>query len=404
MAIKQEKKTVLIADDSEMNRDILADILGEAYEIVEAEDGVQAIEAMTAPGAQIDMLLLDYVMPRMDGFKVLEEMNRLHLIEHIPVVMISAENSTAYMERAYDLGVVDFIKRPFETLVVQRRVANTMVLYAKQKRLRDMVLEQIYEKERQNSLMIDILSHIVEFHNGESGLHVRNIHILTKLLLKHLARVTDKYPMTGEEVAQIITASALHDIGKIDIPDKILNKPGRLTEEEFAVMKTHTTIGSDMLKKMPAFESEPMIKMAYGICRWHHERYDGRGYPDGLKGDEIPIGAQVVALADVYDALTSIRVYKSSYSHETAIEMILDGKCGTFNPLLLDCLRGSADDLKKKLEGNVAEDMDRQEIRSVTEAVLSGKAGSVSERTLNLLDYERRQTEIEAESAKNQDE
>ena len=350
MAIKQEKKTVLIADDSEMNRDILADILGEAYEVIEAEDGVQAIEAMTAPGAQIDMLLLDYVMPRMDGFRVLEEMNRLRLIEHIPVVMISAENSTTYMERAYDLGVVDFIKRPFETLVVQRRVANTMMLYAKQKRLRDMVLEQIYEKERQNSLMIDILSHIVEFHNGESGMHVRNIHILTKLLLGHLAKVTDKYPLTGEQIALIITASALHDIGKIDIPDEILNKPGRLTNEEFAVMKTHTTIGSDMLKKMPSFESEPLIKMAYGICRWHHERYDGRGYPDGLKGDEIPIGAQIVALADVYDALTSERVYKKAFSHEKAVEMILAGECGAFNPLLMQCLRDTAPVLQEELK------------------------------------------------------
>ena len=350
MAIKQERKTVLIADDSEMNRDILADILGESYEILEAEDGEQAIEAMTAPGAQIDMLLLDYVMPRMDGFKVLEEMNRLRLVEHIPVIMISAENSMSYVERAYDLGVVDFIKRPFETLVVQRRVANTMALYAKQKRLRDMVFEQIYEKERQNSLMIDILSHIVEFHNGESGMHVRNIHILTKLLLGHLAKVTDKYPLTGEQIALIITASALHDIGKIDIPDEILNKPGRLTEEEFAVMKTHTTIGSDMLKKMPAFESEPLIKMAYGVCRWHHERYDGRGYPDGLKGDEIPIGAQIVALADVYDALTSERVYKKAFSHEKAVEMILAGECGVFNPLLMQCLRDIAPVLQEELK------------------------------------------------------
>ena len=350
MAIKQERKTVLIADDSEMNRDILADILGESYEILEAEDGEQAIEAMTAPGAQIDMLLLDYVMPRMDGFKVLEEMNRLRLIEHIPVIMISAENSMSYVERAYDLGVVDFIKRPFETLVVQRRVANTMALYAKQKRLRDMVFEQIYEKERQNSLMIDILSHIVEFHNGESGMHVRNIHILTKLLLGHLAKVTDKYPLTGEQIALIITASALHDIGKIDIPDEILNKPGRLTEEEFAVMKTHTTIGSDMLKKMPAFESEPLIKMAYGVCRWHHERFDGRGYPDGLKGDEIPIGAQIVALADVYDALTSERVYKKAFSHEKAVEMILAGECGVFNPLLMQCLRDIAPVLQEELK------------------------------------------------------
>ena len=213
-----------------------------------------------------------------------------------------------------------------------------------------MVLEQIYEKERQNSLMIDILSHIVEFHNGESGMHVRNIHILTKLLLKHLAQVTDKYPLTGEQIALIITASALHDIGKIDIPDEILNTPGRLTDEEFAIMKTHTTIGSEMLKKMPAFESEPLIKMAYGVCRWHHERFDGRGYPDGLKGDEIPIGAQIVALADVYDALTSERVYKKAFPHEKAVEMILAGECGVFNPLLMQCLRDIAPVMQEELK------------------------------------------------------
>ena len=398
------KEKILIVDDSEMNRSILADILGENYYIIEAEDGIEAVELLEKMHKEIDLVLLDIVMPRMDGFGVLNAMNENHWIDSSPVIMVTAEREASQVERAYELGVTDFIVRPFDSYIVRHRVVNTLLLYAKQKRLMATVREQLEEKEKFSSTMIDILSHIVETRNGESGLHVLHVRAITDFLLRRLRLLTDEYPLTDELITLISNASALHDIGKIAIDESILNKPGKFTDEEYEIMKTHTTIGAKMLEGESLRPDDPLVAAAYEICRWHHERYDGRGYPDGLKGDEIPISAQVVALADVYDALTSIRVYKSSYSHETAIEMILDGKCGTFNPLLLDCLRGSADDLKKKLEGNVAEDMDRQEIRSVTEAVLSGKAGSVSERTLNLLDYERRQTEIGAESAKNQDE
>ena len=255
-------------------------------------------------------------------------MNKYRWIEDIPVIMISAERGSSHIERAFELGITDFISRPFDTLIVHRRVVNTILLYAKQKRLAAMVAEQIYENEHRSSLMIDILSHIVEFRNGESGLHVRHVHTLTEIMLKTLIQRTDKYHLTQTDISVISTASALHDIGKIAIPEEILNKPGRFTDEEFAIMKTHSMVGAEMLKDLLIYQDEPLVKAAYEICRWHHERWDGRGYPDGLKGDEIPISAQMVALADVYDALTSERVYKPAFSHEQAVEMILGGQCG----------------------------------------------------------------------------
>ena len=210
------------------------------------------------------------------------------------------------------MGVTDYISRPFDALVVHRRVVNTIMLYAKQKKLVGMVADQIYEKEKSNRLLISILSHIVEFRNGESGLHVLHIQNITQLLLRQLMQMTDQYHLSSEDISLISTAAALHDIGKIAIPSEILNKPGRLTAEEFEIMKTHSTIGASMLEQLPLREEEPLVKIAYQICRWHHERYDGCGYPDKLQGEEIPIAAQIVALADVYDALTSERVYKKS--------------------------------------------------------------------------------------------
>lgn len=343
------QKRILIADDSEMNRAILIDMLGDEYAILEAEDGEQAVELLRQWGSAIDLLLLDIVMPKMDGFEVLSVMNREGWIQDIPVMIISSETLPDIVERAYELGAVDFIFRPFDQAIVHRRTTNTILLYAKQRKLTNMVAEQIYEKEKQSGLMIDILSHIVEFRNGESGLHVRHVHVLTDLMLHRLQHTTDKYPLTEEQMNIIATASALHDIGKIAIPGEIINKPGRLTDEEYAVMKTHSAIGSDMLNSLDEYQDEPLVRTGYEIARWHHERWDGRGYPDGLKGDEIPIGAQIVALADVYDALTSERVYKKAFSHEAAIQMILDGQCGAFNPLLMDCLRDLAGDLPELL-------------------------------------------------------
>ena len=332
-----EKEKILIADDSAMNRAILTEMLGDGYEILEAENGRQAVSIMQT-NVDIDLLLLDIMMPEMDGFDVLAMMNRYHWIDDIPVIMISAENASSYVERAYDLGATDYISRPFDMAIVRRRVINTLMLYAKQKRLVRLVAEQVYEKEKSNSTMINILSHIVEFRNGESGLHVLHIQTATDILLRTLVRKNDKYNLNAADISLISTASALHDIGKIDIPASILNKPGKLTKEEFDTMKTHTTAGAEILDNLPFQQESPLVKTAYAICRWHHERWDGRGYPDGLKGEDIPIAAQVVAMADVYDALTSERCYKKAFGHDKAMEMILNGECGQFNPLLLECL------------------------------------------------------------------
>ena len=342
------KPKILIADDSAMNRAILVEMLGDGYDVIEAENGREAVRALQST-PEIDLLLLDIMMPEMDGFEVLEQMKRYGWIEDVPVVMISAENGSAYVERAYDLGATDFISRPFDMAIVRRRVTNTLMLYTKQKQLVGLVARQVYENQKSNNLMINILSHIVEFRNGESGSHVLHIHTATELILNHLVKKTDKYKLSAADIAMIGTASSLHDIGKINIPEEILNKPGRLTKEEFEIMKTHTTIGAHILENLPFQQEEPLVKVSYEICRWHHERWDGRGYPDGLKGDEIPIAAQVVALADVYDALTSERCYKKAFDHDTAVRMILNGECGTFNPLLMECLTEVADDLHRAL-------------------------------------------------------
>lgn len=344
------KQRILIVDDSEMNRAILADMLGEGYEILEAENGLEAVAYLKKLTTNIDLLLLDIMMPLMDGFEVLAVMNKYHMISDIPVIMISAESASSYVERAYEMGVTDYISRPFNALVVQKRVENTLMLYAKQKRLVHMVADQIYEKEKNNDMMINILSHMVEFRNGESGLHILHIHTMTEILLRQLCSKTDRYGLTREDIERISTASALHDVGKISVPDSILNKPGRLTDEEFQIMKSHSVIGAQMLSQLPVYKDEPFIQTAYEICRWHHERYDGKGYPDGLKGDEIPISAQIVSLADVYDALTSERCYKKAFSHQKAMEMILNGECGAINPLLLECLEEVQELVREELQ------------------------------------------------------
>ena len=341
---------ILIVDDSEMNRMILSEMLKGEFEILEAENGSVCLDMLSRYEMKISLILLDIVMPGMDGFGVLEYMNRNNLIKDIPVIMISGEDSGEVIKRAYEMGVSDYIKRPFDMEVVHRRVLNTIKLYAKQRRLVAMVTNQVFEKEKNSRMLISVLSEIVEFRNGESGTHVLNINILTTMILEQLAKKTDKYHLSWSNRMLISTASSLHDIGKIGIDEKILNKPGRLTPEERKIMEKHTVIGADMLANLQMYEDEPLMKVAYQICRWHHERYDGKGYPDGLKGEEIPISAQVVALADVYDALTSERVYKKAYSHEEAVQMICNGECGTFNPLLLECLCEIQDHIKKELQ------------------------------------------------------
>lgn len=344
----KERQQILIVDDSQINCEILAEILKDEYRILEAANGEECINLLKQYGTGIALLLLDINMPVMDGFEVLALMNRKHWIEDIPVIMISSEDSASYVRRAYEMGASDYIIRPFDVQVVHQRVSNTIKLYAKQRRLISLVTDQIREKEKNNQMMISILSQIVEFRNSESGSHVLHINIITGMLLERLMQKTDQYHLQWSDQFLITTASALHDIGKIGIDEKILNKPGKLTKEEFEIMKTHTLIGASMLKSIEMYQNEKLLQVAYQICRWHHERYDGKGYPDGLKGEEIPISAQVVAIADVYDALVGKRVYKKAFSHETAIHMILNGECGAFNPLLLECLTDIQNRLKEE--------------------------------------------------------
>lgn len=369
---------ILIVDDSEMNRALLVDILEEQYQTEEAQDGSEAIDILSRRAAEFSLILLDIFMPKCSGFEVLAYMNEYRLLENTAVIMISSDDSNESIKKSYEMGAFDYISRPFDSMLVHHRVSNTMLLYAKQHRLANMVVEQIYEQQKNSKLMVSILSHIVEFRNGESGQHITHVERITELLLKQLVQLTDRYSLTASEISLISTASAFHDIGKISIPDEIINKPGRLTDEEFALMKQHAAIGADMLHDLSSEEQkEELVKKAYEICRWHHERYDGRGYPDGLKGDEIPISAQVVALADVYDALTSERCYKPAYSHEEAVRMIMDGQCGIFNPVLLECLAVIGTGIKKSKGKINTYENESQALRSVQEKLNSTELFSV---------------------------
>ena len=340
------KQQILIVDDSEMNCELLSEILNKDFRVLVAKNGEECLDLIRQYGTGISLILLDIAMPVMNGFDVLTYMNRNHYIEDIPVIMISDEDSDSSIKHCFELGVSDYISKPFDSKVIYQRVYNTIKLYSKQRRLISLLNKQTHDKEKNNRIMISILSQIVEFRNGESGLHVKHINKLTELLLERLMQKTDKYKLTWNDCSLIVTASSLHDIGKIGIDDKILNKPGKLTDAEFNIMKTHTLLGAAMLKSLTAYQKEPLVKTAYEICRWHHERYDGKGYPDGLKEDEIPITAQVVSIADVYDALVSDRVYKKAFSHKEAIQMILNGECGTFNPILIECLLESEENIK----------------------------------------------------------
>ena len=396
------KQKILIADDSEMNRELLAAILEEEYDIIQVNDGVQAVDCLQRQAEEISLLLLDIVMPHMDGFEVLSYMNKEHWIDAIPVVIISSENSPIYIKRGYDLGATDFIGKPFDANMVLRRSANAILLGAKQRRMTSIVSNQIYEREKSSKLMINILSHIVEFRNGESGLHVLHIQTITEMLLRQLVqKENNRYALSKEQIRMITTASALHDIGKISIPDEILNKPGRLTAEEFAVIKGHSMAGANMLSELPLDQKEePLVKTAYEICRWHHERYDGGGYPDGLKGEEIPVSAQVVALADVYDALTSERCYKDAYSHEKAIEMILAGQCGAFNPLMLECLLDISSSLKKKMGYKSKERYEQTDLSDIASRFHDFEMDS-SEKIVQQLEVERKRYNFLADGSRN---
>ena len=368
-----KRQKILIVDDAKFNRDILKEFLGETYDYLEAENGNQAIQ-MIGENIEIDLMLLDLNMPQMNGFEVLEIMKRSQCIDETPVIMISSEESVDTMRKAYEMGITDYITRPFDSVIVKKRVQNTLGLYANQKRLINVVVDQVYQKEENNTIMIGILSNVLGSHNSESSEHILHIRVATEMLLRELIRKTDAYHLTEADIALIITASSLHDIGKVSIPEEILNKPGRLTDEEFKIMKSHSEIGASMIRDMDFPQDKPLVRIAWEICRWHHERWDGKGYPDGLTGEEIPISAQVVSIVDVYDALTSERCYKKAFDHDTAIQMILDGQCGQFNPILLKCLKELRLQLSKMLDKEKDDNSYYHEVQRLSNEILSDRS------------------------------
>lgn len=341
---------ILIIDDSEKNRGELTEMLEREFDVINASDAKQGIEMINKYGEDIALLLLEVKICGMSGFEVLTYMKHSGLTENIPIIMISDEKSESFIRRAYDLGAVDYIGRPFDFQTVYKRVLNTIKLYAKQRRLEKLVARNMVEKEKNNRMLIGVLEQVIEYRNGESGIHVSHIKILTEMLLDKLMQKTDKYNLSWSQRMMIITAFALHDIGKVGIEEKIINKTEKLTEEESNEMKMHTLIGAGMIENLDEYKDEELMQIAYGICRGHHERYDGKGYPDGLKGDDIPIGAQVVALADEYDRLVMGRPNKKSVSHEQAVNMIKDRECGKFNPILVECFLEISDEIKARLQ------------------------------------------------------
>lgn len=344
------RQSVLIVDDSELNRKMLGQMLGSRFDIAEAASGEACLQLLEQNATGISIVLLDIHMPGIDGFTVLEEMNQKNLLEQIPVIMISSEDTVDAVRRAFDLGASDYISRPFDAKVVYQRIINTIQLYAKQRRLSAMAADLAFEKERASRMMIGILSQVVEKRNGESRDHVQRVAQLTSMLLAGLAQKTDRYPLTREMRRTIATAAALHDIGKMEICENLLHKEGPLTEAERRTLQSHTLLGAQMLEEQPECRDDAFARTAYNICRWHHERYDGGGYPDGLQGEQIPIEAQVVGLADVYERLVSRPVDGHARTHSEVVQMICTGVCGAFNPLLLDCLQDMESEIARAMQ------------------------------------------------------
>ncbi|MCI8771436.1 MAG: response regulator [Lachnospiraceae bacterium] len=332
--MSESRATILIVDDVEINRTILAEVFKDDYNILEADNGLDAIEMING-NYGISAVLLDLIMPGINGLEVLKEMNKSGTIENIPVFLITAAESTKALMEGYQLGAVDVISKPFMPNFMKCRINNIIELYEHRNKLEHIVAEQVERLNSLNQSMVETLATVIEFRDCESGEHVKRIGRLTKILMTQVSEMYPEHHLPKKEIDKIVTSSILHDVGKISIPDRILNKPGRLTEEEFEIMKQHTVKGCEILQNIPDIIDEGVYKYSYDICRHHHERWDGRGYPDGLSGDDISIWAQVVSVADVYDALTAERVYKKAFSHEKAVQMIHDGECGTFSPKLL---------------------------------------------------------------------
>lgn len=392
------KRQILVVDDVELNRAILAELFQDSYEVLEAENGRQALELLEARHEDILIVLLDIIMPVMDGFEMLQNMARREWKEEIPVVLITSENSDNALLRGYELGVSDIINKPFNPNIVKRRVDNTIELYLHKRHLEALVRQQVETLEKQalklnrfNEFIIDTLSTVVEFRSCESGTHIRRVREITRLLLESLSFRYPEYALPRGSIDKIVSAASMHDIGKIAIPDAVLNKPGRLTAEEFEIMKTHSLKGCELLQSINEGQDEEYYRFCYDICRSHHERWDGSGYPDGLAGNNIPIWAQVVSLADVYDALTSERVYKGAYTHAQAVSMILNGECGVFNPRLLNSFLSVASRLENGEVGPTLRE------RVSIPAKPSRKGSSLSARTLWLLEREREKYRVLSE-------
>lgn len=328
------RNTILIVDDAETNRSILTDGFIGRYNIAEAETGAQALDILSKDSS-VAAVLLDIMMPEVDGIGVLKKMNETGLINRLPVFIITSAEDTEILMKTYDLGAVDVIRKPFIMSFLKCRVENVIELYRHRNELEELVQEQVNKLSSLNKSMIETLAALIEFRDCESGEHVRRICVLTDILMKRTSEAYPEYRMSSAEIEKIVSAAVLHDIGKISIPDSILRKPGRLTQEEYEIMKTHTVKGCEILGKIPEFIDRDMYDYCYDIIRHHHERWDGTGYPDKLKGDQITVWSQAVAIADVYDALTSQRVYKAAFPHDTAVKMINTGECGAFNPKVL---------------------------------------------------------------------
>lgn len=344
------KQKILIVDDEEINRTVLYGLFQDEYEVLEAKNGEEAIGQIES-NKDLALILLDIVMPVMNGFGVLDYMKKQELMTKIPVILITSEAALDSEDQAYSYGAADVMHKPFYAHIVRRRAKNIIELYQTKQHMEERLKEQEQEIRLQekklrenNEFMIDALSSVIEFRSLETGEHIKRVKHFTRILLKYLMKYFPKYGLTQEQVNAIARASAIHDIGKIGIPDAILLKPGRLTPEEFEVIKTHTTIGCDVLEKFRDNQEEDFYRYCYEICRYHHERWDGNGYPDHLVGEEIPISAHVVAIADVYDALVSPRVYKTSYANNIAYDMILKGECGQFSPDVIECFKLAKED------------------------------------------------------------
>lgn len=338
-----QNKKILIADDVEMNRDMLTEILEDDYQIETVDDGEKAIKVLSERIDEFAVLLLDLVMPNKDGFAVLKVMNEEGWIDKLPVLIISGEQSIQSEKDCFNWGVSDFIRKPFDDTLVKKRVGNVAELSLYRRSLEQKVEEQTQRLKKVNENVVDILGSVVESRSLESGQHIQRVKGYTKILAIEMMDAYKEYELTKEKIDVIVSASSLHDIGKVAIPDNILFKPGRFTPEEFEIMKTHTTRGCELLDGIRGNWDEDYSKASWEICRYHHERYDGKGYPDHLVGEEIPISAQLVSIADVYDALISKRCYKDAYELEEAYNMILNGECGTFSPKLIECFKKSKD-------------------------------------------------------------